>query len=69
MFVSAVFASEVAEAVLDAVDLSREEGVPIGVIVAGRVAFATTRFDIDEALLIVLPPIPVDQKGRMRLAA
>lgn len=68
MFVSAVFASEVAEAVLDAVDLSRESGEPVGVVMTGRIAFATTRFDVDDVMLVVLPPLPTTNR-RMHLVA
>jgi hypothetical protein len=62
-------AREVAEAMLDAIEIAQESNVPVAVIILGGIAFAARNYDLDEATLVIVPePTPPTAK-RIRRAA
>jgi sugar phosphate isomerase/epimerase len=62
-------AREVAEAMLDAIEMAQESNVPVAVIILGSIAFATKNYDLDEASLVVVPEATPPRQKRVRRAA
>jgi sugar phosphate isomerase/epimerase len=62
-------AREVAEAMLDAIEMAQESNVPVAVIIFGGIAFATKNYDLDEATLVVVPEVTPPRQKRIRRAA
>jgi hypothetical protein len=55
MFLGVAFASELAEALLDAVEMVLDDPTPVGVVEMGGYVVATRSFNPEEALIIVFP--------------
>jgi hypothetical protein len=61
MLIEVAYASELAEALLDAVEMVMEKPTPVAVVEMSDYIVATRVFDPEEALIIVFPssfPIP-----------
>jgi hypothetical protein len=61
MLIEVAYASELAEALLDAVEMVLEEPLPVAVVEMSGYIVATRVFDPEEALIIVFPrsyPVP-----------
>lgn len=69
MRISVDFANEMAEAVLDAVQMVYEEPKPVGIVFTGKWVVATRRFEPDEAIFVVVPPQEDDRGRVLRLVA
>lgn len=57
MLVESRLAREVAEAMLDAIEMVQETDQPAAVVTVGNVAIATRQFDMAEAVLVVVPAV------------
>ena len=55
MIVDVAYASELGDALLDAVDMVMEDPTPVGVIRIGHYIVATRSFNPEEVIIIVFP--------------
>jgi hypothetical protein len=65
MLLDSRLARELAEAMLDAIEMVQETTQPAAVVTVGEVAVATRQFEMAEAILVVVPaeePNPPKEK-------
>lgn len=69
MRVSVELARDVAEALLDAVEMVYEAPEPVAIVHTGRWVVATRKFTDDEAILVVIPPEEYERGYHLRLVS